>query len=86
MDLIKIGHFLAGLRHEYNYTQEQLGEILGVSAFSVKEKVVFYKKKWLREHFAFIVIGIATLLVIFAFGIIKDNGAWIVLKKKQYFL
>ena len=36
MDLIKIGHFLAELRHEYNYTQEQLGEILGVGSLTVK--------------------------------------------------
>lgn len=31
MDTVKIGHFLAELRHEHNETQEQLGEILGVS-------------------------------------------------------
>lgn len=31
MDLIKIGKFLAALRHEKNLTQEQLGEKLGVT-------------------------------------------------------
>ena len=31
MDLIKIGHFLAELRHEQKLTQEQLGEILCVT-------------------------------------------------------
>lgn len=31
MDLIKIGKFLAELRHEKNLTQEQLGEKLGVT-------------------------------------------------------
>lgn len=31
MDTVKIGRFLAELRHEHNETQEQLGEILGVS-------------------------------------------------------
>ncbi len=31
MDMVKIGQFLADLRHERNLTQEQLGEELGVS-------------------------------------------------------
>lgn len=31
MDTVKIGRFLAELRHEHHETQEQLGEILGVS-------------------------------------------------------
>lgn len=31
VDLIKIGKFLAGLRHEQGYTQEKLGERLGVT-------------------------------------------------------
>ena len=31
MDMIKIGKFLAELRHEHNLTQEELGEELGVT-------------------------------------------------------
>ncbi len=31
MDMVKIGSFLSDLRHEYNLTQEQLGEELGVT-------------------------------------------------------
>ncbi len=31
MDLIKIGKFLAKLRREKNYTQEELGERIGVT-------------------------------------------------------
>lgn len=110
MDTVKIGVFLSKLRRERNMTQEELGEILGVtnktisrwekgnylppvemlqklsafyhvsineilsgerlsqeeyvrkaeenvtsaleSAFSLKEKIAFYRKKWLKDHLA----------------------------------
>lgn len=125
MDQIKIGRFIAEMRKEKGYTQEQLGEILGVtnktvsrwetgsympdvetlfllskefdvsineivagerldtedfkktadenlaaalndSAFSLKEKTDFFKKKWKREHiftFALSFIAWATLII-----------------------
>lgn len=48
MDLKKIGKFIAVLRKENGYTQEQLGE-----------KIDFYKDKWLKDHiFIMIVAGI----------------------------
>lgn len=138
MDLIKIGHFLAELRHERKLTQEQLGEILGVtnktvsrwengnylppvemlqilseyyavsineilsgervvkiddykekaeenlksvlsvSAFTVKDRVDFFKKKWRKENWVTFVLCLIALSVLFAVGVIMDNGLQII--------
>ena len=126
MDLVQIGKFIAQLRKEHEFSQEKLGEILGVtnktisrwetgtylppaemllsmsnlfhvtinellsgkrltqdeykiaaeenlrqvvkaSSFTIKEKIAFYKKKWLKEHIAAMCcwgIGIITVLVV----------------------
>ena len=126
MDLVQIGKFIAQLRKEHGFSQEKLGEILGVtnktisrwetgtylppaemllsmsnlfhvtinellsgkrltqdeykiaaeenlrqvvkaSSFTLKEKIAFYKKKWLKEHIAAMCcwgIGIITVLVV----------------------
>ena len=126
MDLVQIGKFIAQLRKEHEFTQEKLGEILGVtnktisrwetgtylppaemlasmsnlfhvtinellsgkrltqdeykiaaeknlrqvvkaSTFALKEKIAFYKEKWLKEHITAMCcwgIGIITVLVV----------------------
>ena len=126
MDLVQIGKFIAQLRKEHGFSQEKLGELLGVpnktisrwetgtylppaemlvsmsnlfhvtinellsgkrltqdeykiaaeenlrqvvkaSSFTLKEKIAFYKKKWLKEHIAAMCcwgIGIITVLVV----------------------
>ena len=126
MDLVQIGKFIAQLRKEHEFSQEKLGEILGVtnktisrwetgtylppaemllsmsnlfhvtinellsgkrltqdeykiaaeenlrqvvkaSSFTLKEKIAFYNKKWLKEHIAAMCcwgIGIITVLVV----------------------
>ncbi len=132
MDLIIIGKFISELRKEHGLTQEQLGEIIGVtnktvsrwetgvylppadallvmsekfgvsineilsgkrltnpeyketaeenlvqtiknSSFSLKEKIYFYKKKWLKEHI--------TIMFIFGIFILAVTVTGIVLKK-----
>ena len=126
MDLVQIGKFIAQLRKEQGFSQEKLGEMLGVtnktisrwetgtylppaemlvsmsnlfhvtinellsgkrltqdeykiaaeenlrqvvkaSSFTLKEKIAFYKKKWLKEHIAAMCcwgIGIITVLIV----------------------
>ena len=119
MDQIKVGNFIAVMRKEQGFTQEELGERLGVtnktiscwetgkympdidklqelstclgvsvnellsgekienaadfvkkadenlvdvlnlhSAFSLQEKIVFYKRKWLKEHKSYMVMWV----------------------------
>lgn len=137
MDLIKIGQFLRGLRNEKKLTQEQLGEILGVtnktisrwengnylpsvemlqllseyysvsinellagerlvednykekaeeniksilseSAFSLKDRVEFFKKKWKKENFFSVMLISVVISALLIIGIIMDNGLWII--------
>ena len=135
MDLIKIGEFLAKLRKEQGWTQEQLGEHLGVtnktvsrwekgnymppvemlqmlsdlygltineilsgekltaeqyqekaeeniktalseSAFTLKEKTDFYRKKWEKEHAFDLTLGMVLILVVFVVGFFRHSGIW----------
>ena len=143
MELIQVGKFIAELRKERGFTQEQLGEIIGVtnktisrwetgiylppvdalltiselfdvsineilsgkrlskeeykeaaeenlkqtikaSSFSLNEKIVFYKKKWLKEHIAIISLWGLCIIGVFTAGVILTkpllvSGAMILL-------
>lgn len=129
MDLTQIGKFIAELRKEHGFTQEQLGEKLGVtnktvsrwetgtylppaeallmiseifdisineiltgkrlskeeykeaaeknlrktiraSSFSLKEKIDFFKKKWLKEHIASMALWGICIIGVFIAGVI----------------
>lgn len=132
MDLIQIGKFIARLRKEKGFTQEQFGERLGVtnktvsrwetgtylpsadillsmskmfdvsineilsgkrlreeeyrqaaeenltqavnaSSFALKDKIEFFKKKWLKEHIAIMVfIGLGIIGILTAGIILKE--------------
>lgn len=133
MNQVKIGKFIAALRKEKGMTQEQLGEILGVtnktvsrwengnympdiemlsllskefgvsineiisgerlgteefkkaaddnlvtalssSTFTLKEKITFFKKKWLREHIATIILCIVAWIGIMVLLRLKTRG------------
>ena len=143
MELTQVGKFIAELRKERGFTQEQLGEIIGVtnktisrwetgiylppvdalltiselfdvsineilsgkrlskeeykeaaeenlkqtikaSSFSLNEKIVFYKKKWLKEHIAIISLWGLCIIGVFIAGVILTkpllvSGAMILL-------
>ena len=143
MELTQVGKFIAELRKERGFTQEQLGEIIGVtnktisrwetgiylppvdalltiselfdvsineilsgkrlskeeykeaaeenlkqtikaSSFSLNEKIVFYKKKWLKEHIAIISLWGLCIIGMFIAGVILTkpllvSGAMILL-------
>ena len=130
MDQIKIGKFIAALRKEKGFTQEQLGEKLGVtnktisrwengnympnvemlsllskefdvsinelisgerllaedfkkaaddnlvtvlnnSTFTLKEKIAFFKKKWLYEHISTIILCVVAWIGIIIWTALK---------------
>ncbi len=143
MDLTKIGKFIAELRKEHRFTQEQLGEKIGVtnktvsrwetgmylppadallalselfdvsineilsgkrlseeeykeaaeenlkhtieaSSFSLNEKIVFYKKKWLKEHITIMALWGLCIIGVLVAGVILTkpllvSGAMILL-------
>ncbi len=129
MDLIKIGKFISELRKEKNYTQDQLGEKLGVtnktisrwetgtylppadsllsmselfsvsinellsgkrleaeeykeaaeenlkqtikaSSFTLKDRIDFFKRKWLKEHIPLMVFMGLIVIAVFLAGFI----------------
>lgn len=129
MELTQIGEFIANLRKEHGFTQEQLGEKIGVtnktvsrwetgtylppvdalltiselfdvsineilsgkrlsaeeykeaaeenlqktikaSSFSLNEKIIFYKKKWLKEHIAIMSLWGICIIGVFITGVI----------------
>ena len=133
MDTIKIGKYLAQLRHNQGLTQEALGEKLGVtnktvsrwengnylptvdalqqlsdlygvtineilsgqkleeaeykaaaeenlkktlesSAFELKDRIAFFKRKWRREHLFELFCEILAILAVMVTGFVLDNG------------
>ena len=75
---VSINELLAGQRlsdDEYKQTADNnLTEALRSSSFTTKDKIDFFKKKWLKDHiFYMIVIGICILGVL-ATGIIFQNS------------
>ena len=68
---VSINEILSGKRltqDEYKIAaEENLRRVVKTSSFTLKEKTIFYKKKWLKEHIAAICcwgIGIITVLVL----------------------
>ena len=133
MDLLQIGKFIAELRKEQGFTQEQFGEKIGVtnktvsrwetgtylppadvllsmskmfgvsineilsgkrltdeeykqaaeenltqtikdSSFTFKDKVDFYKKKWLKEHIAIMIFIGVCIVGVFVTGFALKNS------------
>ena len=132
VELTQIGKFIAELRKEHGFTQEQLGDKIGVtnktisrwetgmylppadallmiselfdvsineilcgkrlskeeyeeaaeenlkqtikaSSFSLKEKIDYFKKKWLKEHIALMVLWGISIIGVFITGIILSK-------------
>ena len=78
---ISVNELLSGKRlsvEEYKEAAEtNLAQTLKASSFSLKEKVTFYKKKWLKEHIATMVLVGICIIGIWAAGIIVNQG-WLV--------
>lgn len=75
---VTINEILSGKRlteEEYKQAaEENLTQTIQVSGFSLKDKITFCKKKWLKKHIAIIVfIGIC-IIGVFVTGIILRNS------------
>ncbi len=74
---VSVNEILSGKRlTEADYkeaAEENLTQIIIASSFSLKDRVEFFKKKWLKEHIAIMVfIGICIIAVLIA-GIMAKN-------------
>lgn len=74
---VSVNEILSGKRlndTEYKaVAEENLAQIIKASSFLLKDKIEFFKKKWLKEHIAIMVfIGICIIAVLIA-GIVVKN-------------
>lgn len=75
---VSVNEILSGKRlapEEYrNAAEENIVSALKRSGFSLKEKLAFYKKKWLKEHIALMaVMGVIAAAALVA-GAVLGNG------------
>lgn len=79
---VSINELLSGKRlneDEYKVEAERnLIEVSKNSAFSLKDKIEFFTKKWKKEHLFGIVLGCIIVAALIICGIIYDNGLLIV--------
>jgi len=75
---LSINELLSGKKlstEEYKEMAEKnIEETLKASAFGLKEKQEFYKKKWLKDHIAVMVFIGACIISVFAAGIVYRNS------------
>lgn len=71
---ISINEILSGKKlsiEEYKEAaEENLAQAIEVSSFSLKDKIDFYKKKWLKEHITIICFLAICIIVLFVVGFI----------------
>lgn len=75
---VSVNELLSGRRlteQEYKKAaEENLAQALGAGSFSLKDKIDFYKKKWLKEHMAVLIfLGICIIGALAAGVIIKSS-------------
>lgn len=69
--------FLGEKIAEENYKQvadDNLLNALENSAFTLKDKIDFFKKKWEKEHFFELTIEMVVIVFFIIYGFIKDSG------------
>lgn len=53
--------------------EENLKQIIKTSSFSLQEKIKSFKKKWLKEHIAFMVFMGIIIIAVFVTGLLTDH-------------
>lgn len=75
---VSINEILSGRRlsdDEYKQSaEENLRQTIEVSRFKVKERLDYFKKKWLREHIALMVMMGVIVIAVLAAGFVMKNG------------
>ena len=71
---VSINELLSGKRltqEEYKVAaEENLRQVVKASSFTLKEKITFYKKKWLKEHIAAMCCWGIGIIIVLVMGII----------------
>lgn len=53
--------------------EENIAQVITESRFSLKDKIEFYKRKWLKEHIAIMILVGAVILGVLAIGVLSHN-------------
>ena len=74
---VSINELLAGKRlsqEEYKQVaEENLKQVIKTSSFSLDDKIVFYKKKWLKEHITILLLLGLCILAVFLTGLLLSK-------------
>lgn len=74
---ITLNEFFVGEKlKEENYKEkadENLLQALENSTFAIKEKIVYFKNKWEKEHFFELIITMLIIVFFIIYGFIKNN-------------
>jgi len=74
---VSINEILSGKKlsnEEYrDAAEDNLKQCINVSSFSLKEKMDYFKKKWLKEHIAMMVFGGICIIGVFIAGILLSK-------------
>ncbi|WP_310602016.1 helix-turn-helix domain-containing protein [Anaerosporobacter sp.] len=75
---VNINEILSGKRlqpEEYKEAaEENLKQTIRISSFTLKDKIDFYKKKWLKEHIALMIFGGLLVIGILVAGLVVKNS------------
>lgn len=75
---LTINELLSGERlseREYQKkAEENIKTVLSQSSFTLRERIVFFKAKWRKEHIADFVMILLGTAALYAAGVILDNG------------
>lgn len=77
---VSINEILSGERLEgedyREKAEENIKSALDNSAFTLKEKISFYKKKWTKDHIASTVFCLVVIIAIYVLGIARQQREW----------
>lgn len=80
---LSINEILSGQKlceEEYKEAAEKnLANAIKASNFSLKERIDFYKKKWLKDHMALIIIIGIIILSVFTIGLIQRRSVMVII-------
>lgn len=58
--------------------EENIKAVLRVSAFTLKDKTDYYKKKWKKDHCLSNLVVLFLIVALMAFGMVMDNGVQLI--------
>jgi len=79
---VSINEIVSGKKlNETEYKQqaeENMKEVLSESAFTLKDRIAFFQKKWKKEHAFELTFEMLIIVAVMICGFVFENGLWIV--------